>query len=226
MAAWTAPRRGSRTTRPAIRTRRSSGLAGIRSMECESHVSIARPGAWLSSPACGNHHVLLVVHFVGARTRVAARLELGVPESFAGRLVEGAEFLVLRGGDEHKSPGGNQRSTDVLRAGRRNATRGEFPMFSQDNLPDDAALVQVDRRELSPGRLDGGVTLLIDKAVVAGVRVAIAGVGLGRHERQYPGLVVRIDVEPARRRIEGPAAPVRAAVESRKDDRPLEARRH
>src|SRR5207249_10568159 len=71
---------------------RDEDVAGVR-------IALFR-GAVAQAAAGGDDDVLLAPHFVGAGSGVSTRLQLGLPEPFAARLVQGAK---LPRSEEHTS---------------------------------------------------------------------------------------------------------------------------
>src|SRR5271157_3788297 len=96
------------------------------SRQSKRHIGISRAGTRLAAAARGDDHVLLAPGFVGARGRVTAGGELGFPHKFAAGFVERAEHFILGGTDKDDSAGRDDGTTDVLRAGGRDATRRQF----------------------------------------------------------------------------------------------------
>src|SRR5262249_46349663 len=154
--------------------------------------------------------VLPPIYHVGAGGGVAARRELILPKQFAGRLVESVELLVLCAADEDEAAGGDYRAAKILRPGRRQTARLQLRILTEDDLPGELALIQVDGRQIAPGWFDRRIGVLVQEAKVAGMVVSLLRL---RHRGDVRD-VVGVDVEEAGGRIEGGAGPGRAAVET------------
>src|SRR6266566_3077281 len=98
-----------------VRTRtRSRGLIGDR----EGDVDASGTGLRIFAAACGNHDKLAAVCFIAGRSCVSGEGKRGFPEELAGGFVVGAEFFVeVRGADEEKAAGGDDRAAIVFCAG-------------------------------------------------------------------------------------------------------------
>src|SRR3974390_2796568 len=136
--------------------------------EGEGYVDAAGFAAEVFATACGDDDELAAVDGIGGGGGVAGERERRFPKQLAGGLIEGAELLVVVGGaDEKKAAGGDDWPAIVLGAGVFHALSWEFGVFTERNLPDVFAGVQIDGVERAPRGLDGGVTIGIEKAFVA-----------------------------------------------------------
>jgi hypothetical protein len=90
--------------------------------------------------------------------------------------------IVVGGGDEQQTSGGDYGSAIVLTACRAQAFIDELGIFAKRNLPDDFATAQIDGIQGTPGRLDGRITVGIEELVIAVNAVFLIdrpGAGLG-----------------------------------------------
>ena len=111
--------------------------------QSEGQVRVAGLGAHFAA-ATGNHDKLAAVDSVSGGRSVTAGGQIGFKEDFAVRLVEGSKSFVFGGADKHQTAAGHNRPAVVFRAGRRDAASSQFGEFTQDNLPEQFAPVEID----------------------------------------------------------------------------------
>ena len=77
-------------------------------------------------------------------------------------------MFVAGGGNEEEAAGGDDGAAVVFGAGGRKTAGAEFGIFAEGNLPAVASGVQIDGGEGSPGRLERGVPVGVEPAMVTG----------------------------------------------------------
>src|SRR5258708_24239663 len=81
----------------------------------------------------------------------------------------GVEFLVVIGGaDKKKSATGREGAAIIFGSGVMQASRSEFGILTKRNFPEIFAGIEVDGVQCAPWSSHRGITIGIEKAVVAG----------------------------------------------------------
>src|SRR5678816_346311 len=144
--------RGDSSLRSTI-ARATSGWPSSRRVERErsawqrkGDVRIRRLRAQLPSTG-GDHHELPPTHRIRARRRIARRRQFRLPQLLPRRLVERAELLILRGGNEYEPTRRNDRPAIELGTGRRDPSGRQRGELAQCDAPSVLAGVEVDGAE-------------------------------------------------------------------------------
>src|SRR5260370_2946032 len=97
--------------------------------------------------------------------------------------MEGAYFFVEVGCAKNEPPaGGDGGPAVIFCAGVLLSLRSEFRVFTEWNFPDIFSGVQINGVQSAPGRSDGGISIRVEKLVVAGKAKFHCG---GRRRRAF-----------------------------------------
>src|SRR5260370_27270520 len=142
----------------------------LRQGKCD--VNAARPPLGIFPAARCYDPELAAVYFIRGGSGVAGEGEGHFPKQLTGGFIEGAEFFVEVGRSDEQQPArSDDRTTVILRASVLLAFRHKFRVLTQRNFPDIFARVQIDGIQRAPGSSDCGITLQVNKVVVAGETV-------------------------------------------------------
>src|SRR5690348_9709210 len=111
-------RRGQSTKQLAMKgvVRGFTSCRYIRSLQRERHNVIAHLRAQLAVAAGANYYKLFTIHGVGHGRGLGAGRELAFPDDFPGFDIEGAQFIIHRGGDKDEAARSNHRAAEIDRS--------------------------------------------------------------------------------------------------------------
>src|SRR5581483_6375853 len=119
-----------------------------------------------------NYDELPAVYFVDSGRGVTRRRQGGFPEQFPGCFIESSKLaLIVRGANENQAARGDHRTAVVFTAGIAHSLGSQLGILSQRRFPGNLAGIEIDRIQCSPWRLHCGVSVRVEKLVIAVVCV-------------------------------------------------------